>query len=546
VCGVIRVLGYVLTLVFILSAVMVSPARAQMDPDVADDVAAATVLLSALITQTENGTTTDKQCFLGSGSVISPDGRYILTNNHVVSSVDLATSYAEETETSLLEETPGRQVTVQFKEIVVSVVDYTNAFPDRRYRAEVVKQDEALDLALLRITGDSPGRDHERRLRIPHLALDLGAVQPGQPITLVGYPAFAPLSTDEPGCAPVPADRSIQLFPGVVSGSAGPNLDRLVVTASGSGGMSGGSAVNAAGRLIGIPAKIQLMATGGVVEVIPIERATTMLEEVIPGITAPTPAAVTLTPPSMDMTRSPHPPTSTPLPTAVPPTPTPVPRSTANQADGSVLPASVRGLVIAQGVVDLPEGAVQWRTVRIQAPMPADAPFKARPLGLVMASTGPIRLVDQASREDRQLQSGDAALVPGGTLQQRSSLAEKPISYHSIELVAVGDPAPPDDIEKARVLRLGDSFPAPTGLHNLYLLSDTLHSNETFQMPDLGTTNMVFITHGFASISRPGAEPVALLPGEITTFRGEFQISVSPGGADTMGFVVAIIGPEAD
>jgi hypothetical protein len=144
------------------------------------------------------------------------------------------------------------------------------------------------------------------------------------------------------------------------------------------------------------------------------------------------------------------------------------------------------------------------------------------------------------------LLSGDAALVPGGTVQQRSSLADEPTSYLAIELVAVSDPAPPEDTEEARVLRLGDSFPAPPGLRNLYLLSDTLRSDETFQIPDLGTTNTVFITHGFASISRPGAEPVALLPGEVTTFSGEFQISVSPGGADTMGFVVAIIGPEAD
>jgi S1-C subfamily serine protease len=306
-----------------------------MDPDVTDDVAAATVLLSALITQTENDTTTEyKQCFLGSGSVVSPDGRYILTNNHVVSLVDLATSYADETEASALEENPGRLITVQFEEIIVSVVDYTNAFPDRKYRAEVVKQDAALDLALLRITGDSPGLDHERRLLRPHLSLDFGAVQAGHPVTLVGYPAFAPLSTDEPGCAPVPADRSIQLFPGVVSGLAGPNLDRLVVTASGSGGMSGGSAVNAAGHLIGIPAEIQQMAAGGVVEVIPVERAQDFLEEIVT-VASPTPLATdtptssptaSLTPPPAD--------TETATTTATTTVPTPTAALSGNLAYG--------------------------------------------------------------------------------------------------------------------------------------------------------------------------------------------------------------------
>ncbi len=551
-CGVIRVLGCVLTLTLILCGVMVGPARAQIDPDVADDVAAATVLLSALITQTENGITTDnKRCFLGSGSVVSPDGRYILTTSHVVSLLDSAISHAAETEAALLEDNPGREITVQVKEIVVSVVEHATGVPDPRYRAKVVAQDEILDLAMLRITGDSPGRDHERRLRIPHLTLDLGAVQTGQPVTLVGYPVFAPLSTHDQGCAPIPEFQSVQMFLGTVSGFAGQDLDRLRVTAPGSAGMSGGAAVNAAGQLIGVPAQIQQMAAGGVVEVIRIERAATMLEEVIPGITAPTPAGLTLTPPSMEVTLTPHPPTATPIPTPapptpVPPTPTPVPPSTANQADESLLPASVRGQVIAQGAVEVPEGDVQWRTVRIRALMPADAPFKARPLGFVLASTGPIRLVDQGSGEQHQLLRGDAVLVPGGTVQQRSSLADEPISYFAIELVAVSDPAPPEDAEMARVLQLEDPFPAPTGLRNLYLLSETLRSDETYSIPDFGTTNMVFITHGVAIIDRPGEEPVVLLPGEAASPSGEFQISVTPGGEDTMAFVVAIIGPEAD
>jgi hypothetical protein len=57
---------------------------------------------------------------------------------------------------------------------------------------------------------------------------------------------------------------------------------------------------------------------------------------------------------------------------------------------------------------------------------------------------------------------------------------------------------------------------------------------------------MVFITDGVANIDRPGAEPVTLLPGEAASFSGEFQMSVTPGGEDTMAFVVAIIDPEAD
>ena len=62
--------------------------------------------------------------------------------------------------------------------------------------------------------------------------------------------------------------------------------------------MSGGSAVDEAGRLIGVPAEIQQMETGGVIEVIPIERATAMLDEVIPATPTPTPVTPTPTTPT--------------------------------------------------------------------------------------------------------------------------------------------------------------------------------------------------------------------------------------------------------
>jgi len=299
-----RVLG-ALTLIVAVSGTLAAPARAQLDPDLADNAAAATVLLSALITQTENGATKElTQCFLGSGSVVSPDGRFILTNSHVVSLFDAAVSYADTTEADLVATSPGRQVDVQAKEIIVSVVDYVDALPDRRYRAEVVKQDEAVDLALLRITGDSPGRNHERPLHRPYFTLNFEAASTGQAVTLFGYPAPTSPPAEgsvDPACAPLPEFQSIRLFPGTISGSSGPNLDHLEVTATASRGMSGGSAVNAAGQLIGIPYRVQQMDAGNVVEVIPIESARAMVEEFVPS------------PPAATETTSP--PTDTPVPT---------------------------------------------------------------------------------------------------------------------------------------------------------------------------------------------------------------------------------------
>src|SRR5215208_1092843 len=114
----------------------------------------------------------------------------------------------------------------------------------------------------------------------------------------------------------------------------------------------------------------------------------------------------------------------------------------ARQADSGFSPASGTAQVIAQGVVALPEGDAVWRTVRTRALLPADAPFEERPLGFVLASSGPLLLIDQESGEQVQLGTSEAALVHAGTVQQRSSLGSQPASYLSIELVGV-DAAPP-------------------------------------------------------------------------------------------------------
>src|SRR3954465_8735779 len=117
----------------------------------------------------------------------------------------------------------------------------------------------------------------------------------------------------------------------------------------------------------------------------------------------------------------------------------------ARQADSGYSPASGPAQVIAQGVVPLPEGDVVWRTIRTRALLPGDAPFEERPLGFVLASSGPLLLADRETGEQIRLGTGEAALVHAGAVQQRSSLGQQPVSYLSIELVGVDAAPPPAD-----------------------------------------------------------------------------------------------------
>ena len=214
------------------------------------------------------------------------------------------------------------------------------------------------------------------------------------------------------------------------------------------------------------------------------------------------------------------------------------------QVDDAFAPASGPARVIAQGVAALPAGDAVWRTVRARAPLPADAAFEERPLGFVLATTGPMLLVDQVTGEQVRLGTGEAAFTRAGAMQQRSSLGAEPVSYLSIELVAADAPSPPAG---TTVLQPGQPFPAPAGLHDLDLLGATLEDGESFTIPDSGAKNVVLITEGAAGVSRGGGEPVVLLAGEAASFSGALDITPAPdGGAEALvSFVVAMIGPEA-
>jgi S1-C subfamily serine protease len=105
----------------------------------------------------------DVEIATGSGFVFSPSG-YVLTNDHVVSGEDLTL------------ERNGQPIRVKLDVEKVEVV-----FPadGTRLQARVEATDAALDLAVLSINGAD----------LPFIAMgDSDALQPGQPIQVLGYP----------------------------------------------------------------------------------------------------------------------------------------------------------------------------------------------------------------------------------------------------------------------------------------------------------------------------------------------------------------------
>ena len=157
-------------------------------------------------------------CTWGSGAIVDRTG-LILTNYHVVA-VKPACPY---------------------EQLGVALSDDPERAPELRYFASVVAFDEALDLAVLRIT-ESVDSD-QTPTDLPTIAVgDSDGVAIGDPITVLGYPSLG--------------GDTVTVTSGSVSGfrSDGEQVRGWFKTdATVTGGNSGGEAVNARGELVAVP-----------------------------------------------------------------------------------------------------------------------------------------------------------------------------------------------------------------------------------------------------------------------------------------------------
>lgn len=217
-------------------------AGAQVDPEVRDRVVSAAVQIAITANVTENGRTFPEFFPVGSGTVISPDG-FVLTNYHVID-MEMHRSNFEQWEQEAA--AAGAVLSFDLEERGVMILASPDgSLPEPAYLAEIVAQDEALDLAVLHIVAKLNGEVPSPNVPVlPYIAIgDSDAVSLADPIDIYSYPGAG--------------GGSLTYTTGVVSGfnfePGVKNRAWITTDATLSGGSSGGTAVNRRGQLVGVP-----------------------------------------------------------------------------------------------------------------------------------------------------------------------------------------------------------------------------------------------------------------------------------------------------
>lgn len=227
----------VLTLAVLLSMLVgtAGPAGAALDPRVTAKVMPAVVQLGPLITvQTSSGTQL-KSIGWGSGTIIDPKG-YILTNNHVTDVGEIS------------QKLKGKAgVNVVAGKLVVFFTKDPALPPTPAYIADVMRTSFKRDLAVVRISTDLSGQPVDpNSLSLPFIPLgNSETLNIATQVNVFGYPGIG--------------GDTITYTSGNVSGftqeEGFPGRAWIKTDATIAGGNSGGTAVDDAGNLIGVPTK---------------------------------------------------------------------------------------------------------------------------------------------------------------------------------------------------------------------------------------------------------------------------------------------------
>jgi hypothetical protein len=197
--------------------------------------------------------------------------------------------------------------------------------------------------------------------------------------------------------------------------------------------------------------------------------------------------------------------------------------------------------VYASGISAIPTEELVWRLVADRASPIGDGEPLERALGFAMATSGPIRIFDDAAGTEMYLQMGESAFVREAAFERRESLNQHPTPYLRIGLV------PPVDASYTAggglIYASRERFAAPAGERLIELVGATLGMKEQAELPNTGTPTLVLSTAGRVLVSTfGGGDPVLLEAGRAVDFA--IGMTIIGAGDGENRFLAAQIGGE--
>jgi hypothetical protein len=194
-------------------------------------------------------------------------------------------------------------------------------------------------------------------------------------------------------------------------------------------------------------------------------------------------------------------------------------------------PATGHASVVAQGVIDIPAGALSWN-VTTQTADVSQGPVTIEQPGFVVANRSPILVIDTAAETKTRLAAGEALHVRAGQELAFETFGA-PDTFILISLL-------PDGAEPAEgaALYASSSFDMDAGERDTDLIRDVVASGEASGLQMGAAPTLVLVTNGAAIVGTLNGD-TRLSAGTAATFEGPLTISGDTNGAT---FYAAFIG----
>ncbi len=200
-------------------------------------------------------------------------------------------------------------------------------------------------------------------------------------------------------------------------------------------------------------------------------------------------------------------------------------------------PSTGHAQVIAQAVLDLPDGPLGWSVTTIEAEeQPSDLGADGD-LGFVLGTDGEVVVRDSAGA--RALLAGGEALVmrPDESVTMEAAGADRA----SVSLLILA-PSEPGDLGEA--IRATGAFTSPGGSRDVELVGDVLAEGETAAIPAAAAPIFVLVTEGSLAIAVDEDETRVVQAGDTVLVPGD--LVVTGAAEEQTRFAAAVIGDDID